>query len=390
MRVRIVVPIHSFEPGGVERVALRLAGKWQTCGEEITVVLGRSTGAAKIEEAEEVGFRTYPSIVDTAPFETIWMIVCLYRYLRREQADILFCPGNTYSIVCAAVRLLLGRRCPPVVAKVSNDLRRADLPAPARLAYRTWVRAHRWFVARFVALAQPMAPEIVEHVGVTPKRVSVIPDPALTTAEFARLATSARRQCPIDGAVIAGVGRLVRQKNFALLLQAFAAHAATGDRLLIAGDGPQLARLRKLAARLGIEERVTFAGHCADVPKLLERADIFALSSDYEGVPAVVVEALAAGVPIVATDCSTSIDWLTGSGRNGIVVSVGDASCFGQALRDIRDMPLPIAEGRQRAAQFTVDQSAASYLALFNAVLRTRALSDRKAKRSLHRGAQFS
>ncbi|MBO0750299.1 MAG: glycosyltransferase [Porphyrobacter sp.] len=371
-RVRIVVPIHSFEPGGVERVALRLAAAWQSAGEEVTVVLGRAEGAGRTEEAGGLPYRTYRSFVRTARFETIWMIVCLYRYLRSEPADVIFCPGNTYTVVCAALRLLLGGRCPPVVAKVSNDLRRADMPAPARLGYRAWVRAHAWIVDRFVAIAEPMAAEVAEEVGVDPNRVSVVPDPALTAAEWERLSAREPRPCPVDGALIVGVGRLVRQKNFPLLLRAFASQAPAHDRLLIAGEGPEMARLQGLAARLGIGDRTTFAGHCADVLSLLERTDIFALPSDYEGVPAVMVEALAGGVPIVATECSGSISWLAGFGRDAIVVPVGDVERFGRALREVRDLPLPGRDGRTRAAQFTLEQAAGSYLGLFEAEIAAR------------------
>jgi glycosyltransferase involved in cell wall biosynthesis len=363
--VRIVVPIHSFEPGGVERVALRLAANWQADGAEVTVVLGREEGAGRITEAAGLTYRGYRSWVRTGAFETLWMIICLYRYLNRERADVLFCPGNTYTVVAAAMRLLLGRRCPPTVAKISNDLRRTDLPAPARLAYRLWTRAHGLFIDRFVALAEPMAPEIVEETGVDRGRVSVIPDPALTEAEFASLAAIERRPCPRDGALLLGVGRLVGQKNFALLLRAFAAHAPGQDRLLIAGEGPERPRLERLAATLGIASRVTFAGHCDDVPALLREADVFVLSSAYEGVPAAIVEALSAGMPIVATDCSGSIGWLTGFGRDGVVVPPGNVEALGRALRNIRDLPPPTAEGRLRAARFTLERGAGSYLAVF-------------------------
>lgn len=367
--MRIVIPIHSFEPGGVERVALRLAANWQAGGAEVTVLLGRDEGAGRITEAAGLTYHGYRSWVRTEAFETLWMIVCLYRYLKRERADLLFCPGNTYTVVAAAMRLLLGRRCPPTVAKISNDLRRSDLPAPARLAYRLWTRAHALFIDHFVALAEPMAPEIVEEARVDPGRVSVIPDPALTDAEFASLAAIERRPCPRDGALLLGVGRLVGQKNFVLLLRAFAAYAPRQDRLLIAGEGPERPRLERLAAGLGIASRVTLAGHCDDVPALLREADVFVLSSAYEGVPAVIVEALAAGMPIVATNCSGSIAWLTGFGRDAIVVASGDVEGLGRALRNVRDRPPPTAEGRSRAARFTLERGAESYLAMFAMVL---------------------
>ena len=150
--MRILVPIHSFEPGGVERVALRLARAWHDAGHEVFVLLGRDEGAAR-GQAPELTYVRHREPISTAWWETLWMIVCLIRFLRRERVDVLFCPGNTYTVVCVAAKLLLPRRCPPVLAKISNDLDSRYLPAIARPFYRVWLHIQGRILDAFVGLA---------------------------------------------------------------------------------------------------------------------------------------------------------------------------------------------------------------------------------------------
>ncbi len=130
--MRIAVPIHSFEPGGVERVALNLCAAWQQAGEEVTVVLGREDGAMR-DTAPPLDYAVLPEPVPTAAFETLWMVRVMRRYLARARADVVFASGNTYGIIGVAMKLLLGRHCPPVAIKLSNDLYRRDMMAPYRM-----------------------------------------------------------------------------------------------------------------------------------------------------------------------------------------------------------------------------------------------------------------
>lgn len=94
--LRIAIPIHSFEPGGVERVALCLA------------------------------YRIRPCRVPTARFETLGMIWSFLLFLTRERVDVIFCPGNTYAVVYVALRLLLGDNCPPIVPPSQARLSRSS------------------------------------------------------------------------------------------------------------------------------------------------------------------------------------------------------------------------------------------------------------------------
>ena len=360
--MRIAIPIHSFEPGGVERVALRLATQWQVLGEDVTVVLGRDKGRCK-NEAPPLDYRTLREPCATARWETIWMIWCLYRFLVREEVDVLFCPGNSYTIVCLAMRLLLGERCPPVLVKISNDLERDDLSGIARSFYRRWLKIQGRWLDHFVALAEPMAPELVSELGIIQSKVTVIADPALDKAEFGPPRTRSAVQ-EGAGCRFLSVGRLVPQKNQALLIEAFALHSWPDDHLTIAGEGAERGALAKHIERFGLQDRVTLAGHRHDVGDLLAQADVFVLSSRYEGVPAVVIEALAAGIPVAVTDCCASMDWLVQHGRFGVMAPPRDPEALGMAMNLARHLDPPREQMLAFASRFTIGPASRAYLSV--------------------------
>ena len=368
--MRIAVPIHSFEPGGVERVALNLCAAWQAGGDEVTVVLGREAGAMR-QTAPALTYALEPEPVPTAAFETLWLIRVLRRYLKRETADVVFASGNTYAIVAVAMKLLLGRRCPPVAIKLSNDLYRRDMIAPYRAAYHWWLRVQGRRLDHFVGMAEPMRAEIAELLRVPDERIAIIEDPSLEEAQFVALAALTRAAAPRPPHYLA-VGRLAGQKNFPLLLRAFARLGDSAARLTILGEGAERAKLERLARQLGIADQLSLPGHVADPLPYYSAASAYVLSSDYEGVPAVVIEALAAGLPLVATRCSTSLPGLLGGGAFGQLVAVGDEAGFAAAMESVLTMPFDPAAARAAAAPFRIAESAGRYRALFAKLAQSR------------------
>ena len=364
--MQICIPIHSFEPGGVERVGLRLAEAWQAAGHEVTVVLGRDRGPTRAQ-APALDYRTRPEPFSTAAWETPWLIWCLWRYLRHERADVIFCAGNTYTVVCVAMKLLFGRRCPPVLVKISNDLVRPDFPTPVQALYRLWLRMQGTLLEHFVALAKPMRPQLVAELRIAPERVVAIPDPALRDDEIEALPLP--RPDSATGRQFLAVSRLNRQKNLPLLLEAFAQIARPGDRLAIAGEGPERARIERRIGELKLADSVSLLGHVADVRPLLDAAHVLALSSDYEGVPAAVIEALAAGRPISATDCCASMAWLLGMGAYGALASPGDAGALGNAMDRAATMDPPQGAMHRFSALFTLAKAAPAYLDAMQALV---------------------
>lgn len=371
--LRIVTCLYSFAPGGVERVAARLHCAWTELGADSQIVLA---------DARTAPPRPLPRVRQIAPRAArgraagfAALVRGLPALIAAERPDILFCAGNTYTALAVVLRLMLGRRCPPIVAKISNCLLRPDMTPPLRLLYRRWLRLQGRYIDHFVAMAPAMRTEIATQIGVSQDRISVIPDPALCVDDLVRLAharDAVLRDRP--GRAYLAVGRLVPQKNFALLLDAFARIARPDDTLTILGEGTDRAMLERRAAALGIAQHVRMPGHTDPLDPWLAQADVFVLSSSYEGVPAVLIEALAAGLPIVATDCCVSMPDLLGHGALGTLVPKGDAAALADAMATIaREDRARVADRRAAASAFTIDHAASAYLGVMHGLVAARA-----------------
>ena len=367
--LRVLTYLHSFEPGGLERDVLRFNRAWRAAGVEIEIVLGRGEGALAAEgEGLPYALLQQPGARSTAGYETLWMIRHLPGEVRRWKPDIVFCAGNSYTQVAVALKLALGTACPPIVYRVSNDLARCDLPAPARWLHRQWQRLQAPVFVRVVAMAEPARAEIIHEMGMDPARVVTIDNASMTLADTQRLAdardTTTRTR---SGRHYVAVGRLAAQKNFGLLLDAFARIATAHDSLTIVGEGADRAALERRAAALGIADRLTMPGHINPINPYLADADALVLSSDYEGLGIVVIEALAAGLPVVATDCGPNMAMLVEEA--GRLVPIRDRAALSAAMIQIVTDKPDVAAMRARAQHFTVEATINKWLDLFDDVL---------------------
>ncbi len=346
---------------------MRLCAAWQEAGAEVAIVLGRIDGPIPVE-ASGCTVLVPPSLrLPTASFETAWMIANLPAMIRQWRPDVVFCPGNSYTVVAVAMKLLLGRACPPIVAKISNDLLRRDLPAPIRFFYRIWCRIQARFLDHLGSLSPAMRDEIVTVMRIDPASVSVIANPVLDRRRRAALAGAGElaRQTRRGGRRFLAAGRLEPQKDFASLIRAFGRGANASDRLVIIGEGGQRQRLQRLIDTLALGDRVSLAGQSEQIERWMARSDVLVLSSRYEGLPGVVVEAMAAGLGIVATDCCASIAGLLGHGRFGTLVAPRLPAALADAIAGARSGQADVPGAADAAALFDAGLAAAAYLTLF-------------------------
>ncbi len=183
----------------------------------------------------------------------------------------------------------------------------------------------------------------------------------------------ARIGLPEHSFVVGTVGRLSRQKSPLDLIAAFerAVGARADAHLVFVGDGPQRPEVEAAVSRAGLAGRVHLLGLRRDVPELLRAFDVFALASRWEGLPRVFPQAMAAGLPIVATRVAGAPDAII-PGENGWLVEVGDSQAMGQRLLELAQDPHLARRmgerGRERVEEFTarrmVDQLAALYTRL--------------------------
>jgi glycosyltransferase involved in cell wall biosynthesis len=207
--------------------------------------------------------------------------------------------------------------------------------------------ADRWLLARFprvIAVSEEIRQRLI-RAGAKPERVTTVLnsiDPGKFRRDPAREPVArAGLGLPADAVVLGAVGRAEPQKRFDLLVDAFAELAAARPRLhlVIAGDGSCLPALRDQVAALGpAGARVHLLGHRTDVPDLHHAFDVFVQSSDYEGTPNAVLEAMALGTPLVATRAGGTEE-IAFDGVHGRLVACGDRAALVGAMAELCDDP---------------------------------------------------
>ncbi|MBX9829365.1 MAG: glycosyltransferase [Xanthobacteraceae bacterium] len=340
--MRILCFLPDFDAGGAQRTVINLANAFVEMGEDAQLCATRTDG--KAQEWVAPGVET----IDLGARRTRYSLVALTRLLRSRQPDILFASMVDANIVAwAGARLAAVPNLSVVLRETNSHLARGDLGRLRRgligCAYRN--------ADRVVALSSGVADEIASLYRLDRARLMTIPNPVAVSDIAARVAAGRRAPPPIpgDGPLVVSVGRLTRQKGFDRLIQAFARLSIPGARLAIVGEGEDHAMLTDLAARLGVAERVTLPGFAPNPEQWLARADVFVSSSRWEGFGHVIVEAMAAGVPVVAYDCPHGPRDILRDGKNGLLVPEGDVTQLVAALTRVLNQP-EFAASLRRAA----------------------------------------
>lgn len=320
----------TLDGGGVERAQLRLARGWIEAGRRVTLAIGCTDGplAAEIPPGLEViplGGKTYRSLFGIPAI------------IRKLRPDIIFCPGSYYTSVALWTRLRLAGSCPPIVSKVSNAMRRDDHPPLIAAGHAVWLRTHPWFLDRIVAMSEASARDVVKTTRIDSSRVPIIANPPALPLAGSTIAGLPPRY-------ILGVGRLVRQKRWDRLLDAMP-RLAERLPLVLLGEGEERAAIEARARSLDIDLRLL--GHAPDPLLAMRSAEVLALTSDYEGVPGVLREALSVGTPVVATDSSPAVAEIITSAKLGTIVPTQDGDALIGALDTwispaaVRPLPVP-------------------------------------------------
>lgn len=210
-----------------------------------------------------------------------------------------------------------------------------------------------------------VADDMSAYTGLSRDRINVVPCPVIPETLLLRKPPRPKHSWFLPGAVpvILGAGELCERKDFSTLIKAFAKVRKKREcRLVILGKGRQKERLTNLVHELDIGGDVDFPGFKPDVYSYMAHASLFAFTSRWEGLGFVLIEALAVGTPVVATDCPSGPREILADGRYGPLVPVGDDEAVAEAIMKTLDAPLPPGLLREAALPYEIERSTTAYL----------------------------
>lgn len=370
---RIALFLRTLVAGGAERVMLNIACGIADQGVKVDLVLAEAEGAylaqipahvrlvdlgaSKPEQRQRIKLPT--------SFQSTTSLPKLVRYLQQERPTALLAATHYPNEIAILAKFLARVSTRLVVSEhttLSIEAQRVEqvsarlIPLTARLLY-PWAD-------EIVTVSQGVANDLAQIAGLPLERMRVIYNPVVTPK------LKEQAEAPLDHSwfnsgeppVVLGIGRFVAQKDFATLLRAFAkVRQVRPARLMMLGSGREEKQLRALAQELGIEEDVAWMGFTNNPFAYMKRSAVFVLSSVWEGLPTVLIEALTVGIPVVSTNCESGPAEILDNGKYGELVPVGDIEAMAQAI-------LKVLSGSSKSAdsiwleQFTLERAVQKYL----------------------------
>ena len=377
----------SLGGGGAEKHVQRIANAIQEIGHQVTVAIARSGGSYEQDLSQEI---------ERIVLSEGWLNSSTWRLMRSVRPLRKYISEHRPDVVCSVMdhvnvrllRALSGLEDPPpaVISVQNNPERRFGEKAGWRNRLLHWRMQRSYGNAnQVVALSQGVARQLDEMNLADSDRLTVIHNAGLDDEIYET------KEFPINERVVPGeplviaCGSLTEQKGYPYLLDAF--HRVRGKReakLWILGEGEQREYIESEISALGLEEDVELLGFRDNPFKFMAAADVFVLSSLWEGFGNVVVEAMACGTPVVSTDCPYGPGEIITHGETGLLVSPADSKALAEALLrvlDDRELRERLAEnGRERARDFHAAEIGRQYLELFREVI-----SEKLAPRPVHR-----
>ena len=372
-RTRVLFFTTRLGGGGAEMQLLHVANRLAREDLDVEVAVCRGGG--------EYEARLDPSILlhHLAPARVTSSIVGLItaarplRRLVRERCPALVCAFMDLAILAALAAIPRSDGGPRLVGAVQNTLSAAYGASERRIARIVPPLARRLYprLDRIIVLSRGAADDLVAMIPAVAPRVRVVHNAGFDDALAARAAAPLPGRDPdARRPLVVACGRLAPQKGYRYLLDAFVdVHRRTGAHLWILGDGPERSALEERIRKLRLDSAVELLGFQTNPLPFMAAADVFVLSSIYEGFGNVLVEAMATGRAVVSTDCPHGPREIITDGQDGLLVAPADAAALARALVQVLDDPqLRDRLGRaarRRAMDFHVDRSAAGYAAVF-------------------------
>lgn len=361
--------------GGAEKVAIALANGLALDGWTVRLVTLVQTGPLLETLSPRV------ELVDLACATFRKAIPALARHFDESRPQIVLTTLYGTGLAAMAAQIL-SRHKPKIIIGAHNSFR-AKVTRPDNIKDKyLLLPLSRLLLPRadgFIAVSRGVGDELQAMLKLDPAKVRVIYNPVVSPQ------LRARAKEPLDHLwlgdpstrrfkTLLWTGRMIEQKGLETLLESFALVVERRDcRLILVGDGPLRAGLAALAESLGVAERVDFVGFDNNPLRYMARADLFVLSSRWEGLANVLIEALACGCPVVSTDCNYGPAEILEGETYGLLARVDDPVSLADAIDRSFEIDAPSrrdkASLKLRSLDFTVKRAVESYATVFNEVI---------------------
>ncbi len=322
--------VDSLEVGGAERHVVDLALALRRKGHEVAVTCSAAGELSDLLDRANVPVRALLGRLVKRRVSVTYARE-IGRLVRDQRFDVVH--AHIYASAAASALATLGTGVPLVVTEHTEG---AWQGRRAHLVSRLICRRAR----RVIAVSSPIRRRLIERDGVSPEKISLVPNAVIPAPDTLPRSPDAPPEGWHEGPLVGVVARLQPEKGIANFLKAAAriSSSCPQARFLVVGEGPLRGELLRLADSLGLGERMRFLGHRADARDLIGLLDVLAVPSLTEGTPLTVLEAMAAGVPIVASAVGGIPDQVTHD-REGLLVPPDDPVALGDALLEVLQDP---------------------------------------------------
>ncbi len=356
---KVIFVINSLPGGGTEKVLVDMVNYLNPAQYDIALALFKKEGALLARIPDRV--KIY-DLKRSSRFSFAKMVIRLAVLLKNTDADTVMSFMFYSNLILILARILSGSQAKIIISEhehLSSKLKHARLKHIKKFLCKMFYK----YADVCVAPSEGIKNDLMILFRLDPAKIAVINNP-LDLSAIDKL-KGMEAEHPKDKYILA-VGRLTEQKGYGYLLRAYSLICKDIDeKLVILGEGEDEDKLKRLAKDLGLEQRVLFLGFQDNPYRFMRRASVFVLSSLWESFALVIVEAMASGTAVIATDCPVGPNEIITNGVNGVLVPPADERAMARATLELlknEDLRKRFIEaGRARAKDFSIEKIMPAY-----------------------------